>query len=288
MSVVPQQFGDQHTRIKLDKVEEYLGLFGKVLQEWPFRRIYVDAFAGSGAFIPLGSSDANQLSLIETEDILLGSAARALAIDPPFDRYIFIDQSRNNVESLNELLDRHPEKADRIEIKQGDANVELAKFCKSLKKLDRTVVFLDPFGLSVKWETIKNLASTKAVDLWYLVPVFGMSRQVSEKGIEHAGAARIDEMLGTDEWRKCVIASEATTNLFGEVQATTRKIGGAVQLSDFVMERLDSVFEGGVSKFALPLGRKGRHEFSLVFACANPSIKANSLALRLATSVLKL
>ncbi|GAI54351.1 unnamed protein product, partial [marine sediment metagenome] len=38
---------------------------------------------------------------------------------------------------------------------------------------NRAVLFLDPYGMQVNWETIKAIANTEAIDLWYLFP-FGI------------------------------------------------------------------------------------------------------------------
>src|SRR5258708_40131011 len=113
-----------------------------------------------------------------------------------------------------------------------------------------------------------------------------MSRQVKLDGKELESAQLLDKVLGTPDWRGRIIANTITTDLFGDPISSTSKIGGAVELTAFVQERLRTVFRGGVSNKALPLGRGGRHEFSLIFACANPSPKASILALKLADAVL--
>lgn len=284
MVVVPQEFGSGHTEAKLATVEKYLKAFTTALAG-KFRLVYVDAFAGSGASTP--KTDKQQIRLIETDDIIDGSTRRALRIAPSFDRFIFIEKLGKNLKSLQGLKDEFPGQRDKIEILPGDANEELRKFAMKLDKRNaRAVVFIDPFGLSLDWETIAALGRTERVDLWYLVPAGGMSRQVKLDGTELEGAQLLDKVLGTADWRGRIIANTVTTDLFGEPVSSTTKIGGALELTGFVQERLRTVFKGGVSDKALPLGRGGRLEFSLIFACANPSPKASGLALRLADSVL--
>lgn len=284
MAVVPQEFGSGHTEAKLVTVEKYLKAFTTALAG-KFTLIYVDAFAGSGASMP--KADKQQIRLIETDDIIDGSTRRALRIAPSFDRFIFIEKLGKNLKSLQGLKDEFPEKQDRIEILPGDANSELKDFATKLDRRNaRAVVFIDPFGLSLDWETIAALGRTERVDLWYLVPSGGMSRQVKLDGTELESAQLLDKVLGTPDWRGRIIANTVTTDLFGDPISSTSKIGGAVELAAFVQERLRTAFKGGVSDKALPLGRGGRHEFSLIFACANPSPKASILALRLADAVL--
>ncbi len=286
MAVSPQEFGSAHTEAKLQAVEKYLKAFTTALTG-KFTLLYVDAFAGSGASI--AKRDKNQMQLIETDEIVDGSARRALRTSPPFDQFRFIEKMAKNVRSLEGLRDEFPEYVDKIEITRGDANTELRDFAAKVNRRDaRAVVFIDPFGLSLEWDTIAALGDTQRVDLWYLVPTGGMSRQIKLDGIELESAALLDRVLGTPNWRDRIISSTVSTDMFGVPVESTTKIGGAQELSDFVKERLQTVFAGGVSKKSLPLGRGGRHEFSLVFACANPSQRASSLALRLADAVLKL
>jgi three-Cys-motif partner protein len=284
MVVVPQEFGAGHTEAKLATVEKYLRAFTTALAG-KFTLVYVDAFAGSGASVP--KSDKQQIRLIETDDIVDGSTRRALRVSPSFDQFIFIEKLGKNLKSLQGLKDEFPDKKGQIQIMQGDANTELQNFDARLNKRDaRAVVFVDPFGLSLDWETIAALGRTERVDLWYLVPSGGMSRQIKLDGTELESAQLLDKVLGTPDWRDRIIETKVSTDLFGEAMSSTSKIGGAMELTAFVQERLAGVFKGGVSEKALPLGRGGRLEFSLIFACANPAPKAGPLALRLADAVL--
>lgn len=284
MTIIPQEFGSGHTEAKLATVEKYLKAFTTALTG-KFELVYVDAFAGSGASVP--KSDKKQFKLIETDDIIHGSTMRALNITPSFNRYVFIEKLSKNLRSLESVKTEYPEKADLIDILPGDANKHLAQFADKInRKNARAVVFIDPFGLSLSWETIALLGKTERVDLWYLVPSAGMSRQVKMDGVELDSAVLNDKVLGTPDWRGRIIDSVVTTDLFGQPVSSVAKIGGALELSAFVQERLATVFKGGVSRKALPLGRNGRHEFSLIFACANPSPRASALALKLADAVL--
>lgn len=285
MAVLPQEFGSAHTEAKLRTVENYLKAFTTALSG-KFTLVYVDAFAGSGASTP--KRDKNQLQLLGAEEIVDGSARRALRISPPFDQFLFIEKLARNVRSLQGLREEFPDRGHQIEIVRGDANAHLNDFAAKLDRRNaRAVVFIDPFGLSLEWSTIAALGATQRVDLWYLVPAGGMSRQIKLDGSELESATLLDRVLGTTAWRGRVIESTVSTDMFGMPVASTSKIGGAQELSDFVRERLATVFQGGVSAHSLPLGRGGRHEFSLVFACANPTPRASALALRLANAVLK-
>jgi three-Cys-motif partner protein len=59
-----------------------------------------------------------------------------------------------------------------IQLVNEDANPFLGRIC-SQPGWDerRAVLFLDPFGMQVVWDTIKAIANTKAIDLWLLFPL---------------------------------------------------------------------------------------------------------------------
>lgn len=103
-----------------------------------------------------------------------GSARRALEVEPPFDKYIFIEKSAKKCEELKEIANDFPKL--EVGVINEDANTALLKWCQALdSRNERAVVFLDPFGASVNWEVIAALGSTHAVDLWVLFPYFAIT-----------------------------------------------------------------------------------------------------------------
>ena len=289
MSDRVQPFGGEHTRRKLDVVAKYLAAYVTVMKKQNFRLFYVDGFAGSGASTSKAEAEKSQdPTLFPTGDVLDGSPIRALKVEPSFDKYILIEKSDQNVRSLSGLREKFPDRD--IEIAPGDANQRISEFCDriSRERFDRAVVFLDPFGLSVRWETVQRLAATKKVDLWYLVPVDGMSRQIKEDGTFLPGASKIDEIWGSTGWQnKAVRRADTAGDLFGAVDERLEKIAKAKQFSEIFRDHLQDVFAGGVANAYLPLGRGRRHDFSLMFACANPTPAASEKAMRIANHILR-
>lgn len=153
----------------------------------------------------------------------------------------------------------------------------------------RAVVFLDPFGLQINYGTLQLLGATRAVDLWYLVPVFAMYRQISGEGqINPDGGPRVDAALGTTAWRDVAVTTEERGNdLFAQPQFKTKRAVDIQWFEKIARERIGAAFGGRVLEETLPLGKNGVHYFSLMFAWANPSERAENLAKRLARAVLK-
>lgn len=214
----PQPFGDRHTVQKLETVERYLQAYVTALKFAPFELLYIDACAGSGSSVPksaLELAHSTQSSLegfsvpvADTDSIIVGSAIRALGVKPAFHRYLLNDTKQSNVDALRNSIQReHAHIENRVEITKLDANQMLCEICRSYNwRETRAVVFLDPFGLQIKYETLEMLGKTRAVDLWYLVPVFAMYRQVSGDGeINLDGGPRVDAALGTRAWRDVAV-----------------------------------------------------------------------------------
>lgn len=293
-----QSFGDKHTVTKLETVQKYLQTYTTALKKQSFDLLYIDACAGSGLSVPkaaLNNSGANQVSLdvfqrdvADTDEIIVGSAIRALGITPPFQRYLLNDVKKSNVDALRQSVkNEHPHLADRVSITRMDANQMLRDICQRYDwKKTRAVVFIDPFGLQIDYTTLELLGKTKAIDLWYLVPVFAMYRQVSGDGqINPDGGPRVDAALGTDQWRKVAVVEEQSTDLFNQPQFRSKRAVNIKWFEKVAKERLALAFGGQVLDETLPLGRNGIQEFSLMFAWANPSEKAK-LAAKLARAVL--
>ena len=293
-----QPFGDKHTVQKLETVQRYLQAYVTALKFQRFKLLYVDACAGSGSSVPKGTLEgagSTQATLeglgspvVDTDEIIVGSAIRALAVDPPFQRYLLNDVKQSNVKALQKAIGGNfAHLADRVELTRLDANEMLQQLCTSQNwKETRAVVFLDPFGLQINYETLELLGQTKAVDLWYLVPVFAMYRQVSGDGqINPDGGPRVDAALGTSVWRDVAVIEEQSLDLFDQPQLRSKRAVDIAWFEKVAKERLGAAFGGRVLEETLPLGRNGTQEFSLMFAWANPSENAK-LAAKLAKAVL--
>jgi three-Cys-motif partner protein len=276
--MLAQAFGDQHTERKLKTVQRYLQTYVTALKFQPFKLIYVDACAGSGLSVPksaLLNSDPQQVSLdglahqvVDTDNLITGSAVRALGVDPPFHKYLFNDVKRANVASLTgHIKESHPHLSDRVEITRLDANEMLLELCESQDwRKTRAVVFIDPFGLQIDYSTLQALGRTEAIDLWYLVPVFAMYRQVSGDGqINTDGGPWVDAALGTTAWRTVAVVEESTTDLFNQPQFRSRRAVDIAWFEKVAKERIGAAFGGRVLDETLPLGRNGIQEFSLMF-----------------------
>ena len=280
-------FGGAHTEKKLEKLTAYLTAYATALKKQRFKTIFFDAFAGTGA-IPVATEDG----LFEQPDrlpFIEGSAVRAFSVEPCFDEYIFVEKDKRKFLSLCGLRDRFPHHGQRMYFQNNDANQALATFCRVRDwQKCRAVVFLDPFGNQVEWSTIEAIAATEAIDLWYLFPAgLGVHRQIGSDGRVHeTHGASLDRLFGPHDWRSRFLARQQDRDLFGD-STRDSKIATPNLITEFMIECMTGRFRGGVLPEWLPLGSRGVHMYSLIFACANPSPRAAELARKLARAVLR-
>jgi hypothetical protein len=92
------QFGGPWTVEKLNALRDYLVGYSQALKNQPFRRWYIDAFAGTGDRAAKRQEAASLLEIPELDVMTKGSARVALDIEPPFDRYNFHREAAAEVE----------------------------------------------------------------------------------------------------------------------------------------------------------------------------------------------
>lgn len=251
------KFGGAWTEIKLDAVSDYCQFFNKVLVDQPssarpFDRWYFDAFAGSGTrqieHTVGGLLEGTPIEA-ETKD-LAGSVLKALEIDPPFHKLVFIEGHGGRFRSLETIKANHPERG--IICEHGDANLKLKEIFgappwslqKNGKGSCRGLCFLDPYGMAVDWSTLKLLADTRAVDVWYLFPLDAISRQLAGKldRVDEHKQKRLDEVFGTKTWREDIYKIEATLDLFAEIVTSKTRTFDRSQIEQYAKIRLNSIF----------------------------------------------
>lgn len=158
--VTDQLFGGNWTEDKLERVKKYLSAYTKIMNKHPFKFAYIDAFAGTG-YRELGRENEQQGYLYpelvdaDFEEYADGSARIALQIKPEFSKYIFIEKTKRRFDQLENLKKHFPGKANKLIIINADANSYITDLCTNYNwKKHRAVMFLDPFGMQVTWDTI--------------------------------------------------------------------------------------------------------------------------------------
>lgn len=188
-----QEFGGRHTKTKLSIISAYLPAYTTALKGQLFKLHYIDAFAGTGFC---------KIAIDGRKTTIPGSASIAVECDPPFHSLTFIEETKKKCDALRRLAANKLNL--NIEVRHGDANTLVPNRVNELNGWnDRAIIFLDPFGMSVHWDTLKVIASSKKVDVWFLFSLSGLYRQatVNPEKITEDKRIAITRCLGTDEWR---------------------------------------------------------------------------------------
>ena len=280
-----QKFGGNWTEEKLNIFTSYLDAYLIALQNQKFKKIYIDAFAGTGE---IETSDGGQF--------LVGSAKRALASEKKFDHYYFIEADSQKAGELQDMINSEfPQMRRIVTIYCGDANDKLAEIISNVDwRYNRGLLFLDPYATQVNWATLENVAQTKSIDVWYLFPFFALERMLPKNGKYAKWENCIDRLLGDSGWRKEFYKKDPQMTLFDLFPEPGQSDGERMvkdanpdHIKEYILSRLGTIFPC-VSKHAL-IFRNSRNSpmFLFCFAIASESPKAQGLALRMADYILK-
>nr|WP_320131973.1 three-Cys-motif partner protein TcmP [uncultured Holophaga sp.] len=286
-TIVEHRFGSVWTEEKLDVVMNYLDIYSTALRNTKWGLVYIDAFAGTGSR-EYDDETGNTLSCP-------GSVLRSLQISNPFSQYYFIEK---DVEKAAELRRKLGEmRVNKGLVWNGDANNELPKIIQKLEgPLHRGVVFLDPFAMTVEWRTLKAIAASRILDLWFLVPFGAISRTLPREGeVNESWRQKLISTFGEDPIPHLYKVTRQPS-LFGDTEDLDMfninedcpvRVGGPGMLARYILNRLRSIFAWVSSDVVVLRNSNNAPMFHLVYALSNPSDKAISLAQKLIKSILK-
>ena len=248
--------------------------------------MYIDAFAGTGsrtetkAVLPfMGEGDE---SFVEVSTP--GSARIALETKPEFHHVLFIEKDQRKADTLKRVLAEYP--CSRAQVREGDANEIVQRTCNRYRWHEermRGVIFLDPYGMEVRWETVEAIAKTEALDCWYFFPLSGLYRNAPKdpNKLDQPKIDALNRVFGTTTWRQEWYQTERQTDIFGDLVEDERRAFTVDHIEEWVRKRLKGVFKGGVLKPMRLHHANGAPMASLFFAISNP----NKAAVRLATDI---
>ncbi len=273
-----QRFGGFWTEDKLSRVSKYLKAYTTVLKKQTFNTFYIDAFAGTG-YNNIKQKNPNydpnfpQLASKHIDKFIEGSARIALQTIPRFNNYIFVETKTTSIAELKKLKEEQPiELQGNIKIEQEDANTYIKRFCQGMGGFERAVLFLDPYGMAVKWETVEAIAATKHIDLWYLFPIgMGVNRLLKRDGnINELWKQKLDDLFGTTEWFDAFYHPYQQENIFGQ-QIHFKMTDSISKITQYVLQRFATIFpiEGIAQNPLILKNEEGSPLFLLCFAAGN-------------------
>lgn len=296
MSDADHRFGGEWTEIKLAVLDAYSTFFNTVLKNKGFERWYIDGFAGTGERVQkrqLGGLFDNA-PLEVCEETLDGSARKALAASPPFDHLVWIEKRTKHFRALEALAALEPERD--IRTINGDANTELPKLLAAPPWTgpdaykQRAVVFLDPYGINVNFDTLRAPAACKKADVWLLVNLKAAVQQLSRNhdALDAGKRDALSRFFGTDRWEaEFYNFQENSGDLFAvsSSRSGTRTVD-RYDVAKFYRSQLELLFGYVSDPFPLKVGNQEDY-FQLYCMSNNPSAAAITLIKRGCVAVQK-
>lgn len=280
-----QKFGGDWTEKKLNMFTSYLNAYLVALKNMKFKKIYIDAFAGTG-----------EIETSDGEKSLIGSAKRALSAENKFDYYHFIEKDEEKATELQQMINNEfPSLKNITQVHFGEANEELIKIVKMIDwRYNRGLLFLDPYATQVNWSTLEFVAKTQSIDVWYLFPFSALSRMLPQNGKYETWEKCINRILGDSDWQTEFYKKDPQISLFDiypekdHVEHERRiKDANPEQIKQYIIKRLQTIFPCVSKNPRIFRNSKNSPIFLFCFAISNPSTKAQGLALRIADYILK-
>lgn len=178
---------------KVDALYYYLKIFSVAMRYSYSNLCFIDLFSGSGLCYDRNCTDG--------EDFFDGSSLQALKVEHPFTRYIFVDNNPKSAIALKERVDnKFPELSSRVITLECDANSQIDMVLSHVKKQSSiTVVFIDPNGIDIHFDTIKKLSEQKHLDLIIHFSISDLKRNFE---LYRDGNEKADRFFGTKNWPK--------------------------------------------------------------------------------------
>lgn len=271
-----QQFGGDWTIEKLDILTGYLDAYLIALKNMKFKKVYVDAFAGTG-----------HITTHDGQYEIAGSARLALLANNHFDQYYFIEKDKKKATQLLTMVNSEfPTLAKRVHIKNGDANTLLANICSAIDwRYNRALLFLDPYATEVSWVTLEAIAQTGSFDVWYLFPFSALNRMLRRDGhMDQSWINRINRLLGDNGWMDEFYKENPQMNLFEDYSIV--KTVTSEDIQNYIIKRLKSIFPAVANNPKVFVNERNSPLFLFCFAISNNSPRAQQLALKIAEHIL--
>jgi len=175
------------TEDKFDLIRLYCHLFSSAMKN-KWTRVYVDLYAGSGLCRIKGRGP-----------VLLGSPLIALAVDAPFDHYIFCEDRPERFQALKARVESNYSRHS-VRLVPGRFEDHIHEICSEIPRNSLALCFVDPFDCDFDIHNLQTISkAAKGVDFLCLLAL----QMDAKRNIQHylQPESKIDRMLGNTTWR---------------------------------------------------------------------------------------
>lgn len=285
VSELYQTWGGSWTEEKLEAFEKYvnayLTIMNKYRDQFGWKLLYFDGFAGSGTRTTNQGADSElMIELFREQEISLeqisvyqSAAERVVNIKQRgFDYYYFVDLDKSANDELKEKLRPYSNQGKNLTFRNTDANSitkRMGEYLIANEKI-KGLVLLDPFGMNLDWETIAALKGT-SVDLWILVPSGVIINRLLERdgSLKHIEKLKQYFGLTKSEIESRFYTKKTDKTLFGEIEKMEKVKEPIKRIAELYVERLKTLFPYVTEDPLVMTNTKGVPIFHFVFASNN-------------------
>ena len=282
-------WGGNWTEQKLDAFEKYVRAYLTIMNtyrdKFKWSILYFDGFAGTGSRSEEEKEqETNSIIELFGEDLVdigemsvyQGAAERVVQLEQSmrgFDYYYFIDKFEENCAKLELKLSAYPTNGYKI-FRPGDANAMILKLSDALennKKL-KALVFLDPFGMQIDWQSIEALAK-RGVDLWILLPTGVIINRLLRKDGTLMYPEKLEQFFGMrkEDIHDRFYNRQVDYGIFGETERYEKVNDSINQIAELFCERLGELFQYVTSKPLVLRNANNVPIYHFAFASDNPT-----------------
>jgi len=276
-----ESWGGLWTKQKLDAFIDYVKAYLRIMKSYPYwKTIYFDGFAGSGERLKKHNSSQITLDIELDESVSMneinlykGSVQRILELDEmTFDYYYFIDTEPKNIQKINKLkktISHIPE--NRIIARESDCNAQIRQLAKAFKsKKLAALVFLDPFGMQINWESIASLKGTRT-DVWILIPSGVSVNRLLPRSGEVANQQKLEKFFGMEfnALHNFFYRNDKSDTLFGEMSRTQKLDNPIERVVELYKMQLKTIWKHVTEKPLVLKNTRNVPIFHFLFASNN-------------------
>jgi three-Cys-motif partner protein len=133
-----------------------------------------------------------------------------------------------------------------------------------------SLVFLDPFGMQINWDSIAQLSGTRT-DIWILVPTGVIVNRLLNKNGDLKHSVKLQSFFGLseDEIRDYFYKEQKLNTLFGEEKLVTKISKPIEKISELYIKQLKTIWSEVTEKPLRLENNRGVPIFHFVFASNN-------------------
>lgn len=291
-----KSFGGNWTEQKLNTFIKYVKAYLTILNTYKennnWQTVYFDGFAGYGKRENYNQVENFSLNIFGNEDkeelfVYEGSVSRILNLEEPFifDWYYFIDTNSEYISDLERLKSTITHiNLEKIIIRESNCNDQLIKLADALvtnRKL-ASLVFLDPFGMQIKWNSIKQLKDTRS-DIWILVPSGVAINRLLDRKQQLKYGNKLEEFFGLsiEEIKDIFYRDKKEETLFGSVEDIQKITNPILKIMEIYIRQLKSIWNYVTESPLILKNSRNTPIFHFLFASNNKT------ALKIASEIVE-